>query len=430
MLFRSDTLDNLYLRLLAPPLVALVAILGFALFAMLFLPAAGWLLLGLLVPLWLVLTVGCAAWGWRASHRRVDRQEALRVRAVEQVEGLAELTAYGALETHLDHWRAEEQGLLDDQRLLGKRTAAANALTTLVIQFAAVGVLALGLVALSSGAQMVMLTLGTLAVAEGLGGLPMAFTQLGATQRAAERLNAQTALTPEQAGVTLQGGGAAPNLVYRDVGLCQGGRWVLRGVDLILAPGQQVAVIGASGSGKSTLAQLAVRAFDPDIGELRFDDHRVAELSPDSLRARVGYLTQRSELFHDTLAANLRMGDPAASDAQLWAVLEQVDLHEWAEALPQGLQTWVGEQGRQLSGGQARRVALARVMLRNSPLVILDEPLSGLDASTAQVVKAALAHWLAGRTALLLAHESAALPTCDSCWSLVPGAQGATLHKT
>ncbi|WP_353978907.1 thiol reductant ABC exporter subunit CydC [Salinicola endophyticus] len=427
-----DTLDNLYLRLLAPPLVALAAILGFALFAMLFLPVAGWLLLGLLVPLWLVLTVGCAVWGWRASHRRVDRQEALRVRAVEQVEGLAELTAYGALETHLGHWRAEEQGLLDDQRQLGKRTAAANALTTLVIQLAAVGVLALGLGALSSaalsGAQMVMLTLGTLAVAEGLGGLPMAFTQLGATQRAAERLNAQTALTPEQEGASLQGGGAAPSLVYRDIGLRQGGRWVLRGVDLVLAPGQQVGVIGASGSGKSTLAQLAVRAFDPDIGELRFDDHGVAGLSPDSLRARIGYLTQRSELFHDTLAANLRMGDPTASDAQLWTVLEKVALREWAEALPQGLETWVGEQGRQLSGGQARRVALARVMLRNSPLVILDEPLSGLDAATAEVVRTALSHWLAGRTALLLAHEPAALPPCDSCWRLVPGAQGAALQ--
>ncbi|KAA0017890.1 thiol reductant ABC exporter subunit CydC [Salinicola corii] len=423
-----DTLDNLYLRLLAPPLVALVSVLAFAAFAGAFLPVAGLALLAILLPLGLIATAGCGWWGWRASHRRVDRQERLRTRAIEQVEGLAELTSYRALETHRALWRREEQALLDDQRRLGRRTATGNLVVTVGVQLATLVVLLLGLEAFRdgqvSGPVMVMLALGTLAVSEGLGNLPMAFTQLGATVRAAERLNAQAELKTPLTGDRLMAGGAAPSLVYRDVEVTHGARTVFSGLNLVIEPGRRVGIVGPSGIGKSTLAQLAVRAFDPQAGRVEFAQQDVSRVSPDSLRARIGYLTQRSELFHDTLAANLRMGDPDASDAELWAVLESVELEPWARSLPDGLETWVGEQGRQLSGGQARRVALARVMLRNSPLVILDEPLSGLDAETAASIKSALDAWLAGRSALLLGHDPQALPTCDDCWRLMPAEAG------
>ncbi|MGQ7243867.1 thiol reductant ABC exporter subunit CydC [Salinicola sp. V024] len=431
-----DTLDNLYLRLLAPPLVAFISIVAFAAFAAVFLPVAGVVLLAILLPLGLVATAGCAWWGWRASHRRVDRQERLRVRVIEQVEGLAELSAYQALDAHRRHWQREEQALLDDQRLLGRRTAAGNFVVTLGIQLATVAVLLLGLEAFRSGAVsgpvMVMLALGTLAVSEGLANLPMAFTQLGATVRAAERLNAQAELKAPLTGAKLQdapstSSGAAPSLDYRNVEVIRGSRAVFSGLNLVIEPGQRIGIIGASGIGKSTLAQLAVRAFDPQSGRIEFDHQDLAGIAPESLRARIGYLTQRSELFHDTLAVNLRMGDPDASDLQLWDMLERVQLKAWAEALPDGLETWVGEQGRQLSGGQARRVALARVMLRNSPLVILDEPLSGLDADTATALKVTLDAWLAGRTALLLGHDRQALPACDHCWRLMLGEQGSKL---
>lgn len=428
-----DTLDILYLRLLAPPLVALVSLVGFAIFAGFFLPLAGWLLILILLPVGGLVTAGCAWWGWQASHRRVERQERLRVRAIEQVEGLAELSAYRALATHRGQWQREEQALLDDQRRLGRRTALANLVVTLGVQWGAVAILLVGLMAYRSGEVsgpvMVMLALGTLAMGEALGGLPMAFTQLGATVRAAERLNQQAAMTTPLTGTPLTSGGAAPALQYRDVEVIHGSKIVFRGLNLSIEPGQHIGIIGASGIGKSTLAQLAVRAFDPQVGAVEFDHRAVSGIDPDSLRARIGYLTQRSELFHDTLAANLRMGDPQASDEQLWQALARVELKAWAEALPDGLETWVGEQGRQLSGGQARRVALARVMLRNSPLVILDEPLSGLDADTAATLKATLDAWLSGRTALLLGHDRHALPRCDRIWRLVSGDAGSDLRE-
>ncbi|GHB10105.1 thiol reductant ABC exporter subunit CydC [Salinicola rhizosphaerae] len=424
-----DTLDNLYLRLLAPPLAALIAILGFAGFAMAFLPAAGVLLLAVLVPLWLVLTLGCACWGWQASYRRVDREERLRVRTIEQIDGLAELRAYGATGRHQALWQAEECELLADQRRLGWRTAAANALQTLGVQLAMLAVLLIGLFSFAagdiSGPVMVMMALGTLAVSEALGNLPMAFTKLGATVRAAQRLNAQMTLRTSLQGEPLTGGGQAPGLDYRDINVRLGGRNLYRYLSLSIHPGERVGIIGPSGCGKSTLADLAVRAFDPDEGCVSFAGRDLVGVDPASLRARIGYLTQRSELFHDTLAANLRIGDPQATDADLWRALERVELKTWADSLPSGLDTWLGEQGRQVSGGQARRIALARILLRNSPLVILDEPVSGLDSATAARIKAMLDVWLAGRTVLMLAHARNAMPACDRIGRLSPGEEGA-----
>lgn len=426
-----DTLDTLYLRLLAPPVVALVGIAAFALFAGMFLPSAGWVLALTLLPLWLAVTLGAARWGWRLSHRRVGRQERLRGRAIELIEGLPELLAYRALARHRLLWRNEEEALVDDQRRLGRRVAAGNGLVTLGVQFAALAVLTVAAVAFRdaaiTGPVMVMLVLGTLALGEALGGLPAAFAQLGATVRAAERLNAQTEEPTSLNGEVDEPSGAAPSLNYREVEVRRRERRVFGALSLAVGPGERVGIIGPSGIGKSTLAELAVRRFDPDAGGVDIAGRNLTTLAPASLRAGVGYLTQRSELFHDTLAANLRMGKPDASDAELWDVLDRVSLRGWSQALPEGLATWVGEQGRQLSGGQARRVALARVLLRDSPLVILDEPFSGLDGETAERLKAALDTWIAGRTVLALGHARHALPRCDRYYRCSIGPDGAVL---
>ncbi|WP_239495232.1 thiol reductant ABC exporter subunit CydC [Salinicola halophilus] len=436
-----DTLDSLYLRLLAPPLVALVGIAGFALFAGHFLPVAGWTLAVVLVPLWLGGTLGCAIWGWRPSHRRMDRQERLRGRAIEQVEGLPELLAYRAVERHRRLWQEEEAALTQDQRTLGRRLAVSNAVVTLTIQLTVLAVLLLAAVAFRDGVVtgpvMVMLALGTLAMGEGLGSLPMAFGQLGATVRAAERLNQQAPVAterdaaPDVDGDSAGPSGAAPALRYQKVDVTRDARVVLAGLTLAIAPGKRVGIIGPSGIGKSTLAELAVGLLPPSHGDVMLDDHAIndsdsATSEAASSRARIGYLTQRSELFHDTLAANLRLGDPDADDAALLAALDRVSLTAWANSLPEGLETWVGEQGRQLSGGQARRVALARVMLRDSPLVILDEPLSGLDAETANAIKRELETWLGSRTLLALGHAFEALPRCDRYLRLDVSAAGQT----
>jgi ATP-binding cassette subfamily C protein CydC len=142
-------------------------------------------------------------------------------------------------------------------------------------------------------------------------------------------------------------------------------------------------------------------------------DVTVPEIAPATLRERVAYLTQATELFHDTVAGNLRIAAPHASDEQLMTALRVAALAPLIESLPDGLQTWLGESGRTLSGGEARRLALARVVLRDAPIVLLDEPFAGLDAATAAVVARNLEVWLRGRTALILAHDADTLPAVD-----------------
>ena len=433
-----DALDNLYLRLLAPPLVGLLAILGVAGVLALALPRLGIVLLAVLLPLWGVITLGMALAGRRPSARRIETLERLRVRALEHLQGLAELRAFAALGAHRGTLETTQRRLLDDQRRLGRRAALGSALVTLGVQGAGVGILCLALLAFTAGELSApvasMLPLAVLALNEGLAMLPAAFVQLGATRQAAARLNDQAALSSAEEGIHAWplAPGEAPEVVFDNVALRYPGMEstpALAHLDLRLAAGERLAVLGPSGSGKSSLAQLVARAFDPSDGHVRVAGRDVRDLAPVALRARLGYLTQHTELFHASLADNLRLGLPVdhgleeeAIERALWQALWIVDLDGWARELPQGLETWVGEAGRQLSGGQARRVALARVILRDAPLVLLDEPLAGLDEATAGIVAERLDTWLDGRSVLMFAHRRDALPRCDRAWSFTAAA--------
>jgi ATP-binding cassette subfamily C protein CydC len=414
-----DTLDNLYLRLLAPPLVALASSVAVAALVAMFLPGAGlatgaWLLLG-----WLLLTLGAAIRGAAASGRRVRLLEALRVRLIEQVQGLAELLAYGSLSAHRARIDAVESQLLAVQRRQARRAALGSAVATLAVQGGMALLLVLAVVGLAEeripAAVAVLLPLAVLGLGESFSALAPAFLDLGATREAARRLNAQgrlrSALQPPAEPVIPKG--TAIRLDRVSFAYSRAEVPVLESVSLQIAPGEHVALTGASGSGKSTVANLLARLVDPDGGRVLIGDVAVPEIAPETLRERVAYLTQTTELFHDTVAGNLRIAAPHASEEQLMAALRVAALAPLIESLPDGLQTWLGESGRTLSGGEARRLALARVVLRDAPIVLLDEPFAGLDAATAAVVARNLEVWLRGRTTLILAHDADTLPAVD-----------------
>ncbi|KXK59279.1 hypothetical protein AWW66_25115 [Micromonospora rosaria] len=188
---------------------------------------------------------------------------------------------------------------------------------------------------------------------------------------------------------------------------------VLRGVSFTIPAGRRTALVGASGSGKSTVATLLARLYDPDGGAVRIGGQDVREVSLESLRTAVGVLTQDAHLFHDTIRANLRYACPDAMDEDLMRACASVGILALLQSLPDGLDTVVGERGHRLSGGEKQRLALARLLLKEPSVVVLDEATAHLDATSEAAVTAALATVLAGRTTLVIAHRLSTVRDAD-----------------
>jgi ATP-binding cassette subfamily B protein len=190
-------------------------------------------------------------------------------------------------------------------------------------------------------------------------------------------------------------------------------REVLHGVSAVIEPGELVALVGPSGGGKTTLSMLVPRLYDVSDGAVRVDGHDVRDLTQDSLHAAIGAVTQDPHLFHDTVGNNLRYARPDASDDELVAAARAAQIHDVIAALPEGYDTLVGERGYRLSGGEKQRLAIARMLLKDPAVVILDEATSQLDSENEAAIQRALAEGLAGRTSIVIAHRLSTITTAD-----------------
>ncbi|MDT9592425.1 ABC transporter ATP-binding protein [Nocardioides zeae] len=193
----------------------------------------------------------------------------------------------------------------------------------------------------------------------------------------------------------------------------RGSEPVLHDVTFVAEPGETVALVGPSGAGKTTITHLVARLYDVDRGTVRVAGHDVRAVTLDSLEDVVGYVTQDSHMFHDTIGANLRYARPDATDEQIWAALEAARIARLVRSLPQGLETVVGDRGYRLSGGERQRLAIARLLLKAPPLVVLDEATAHLDGESEQAVQEALATALDGRTSLVIAHRLSTVRSAD-----------------
>lgn len=193
----------------------------------------------------------------------------------------------------------------------------------------------------------------------------------------------------------------------------RGGEEVLHGISLRAEPGQVVALVGSSGAGKSTIAQLVSRLYDVDAGVVRLAGVDVRDLTAESIRGTVGMVTQDGHLFHDTIRGNLMLARPAATEEELWDALTRARLADLVHALPDGLETVVGERGYRLSGGERQRLTIARLLLKQPRVVVLDEATASLDSTSEAAVQAALNEALQGRTALVIAHRLSTIRAAD-----------------
>ncbi|MCQ1950688.1 ABC transporter ATP-binding protein/permease [Arthrobacter sp. zg-Y859] len=193
----------------------------------------------------------------------------------------------------------------------------------------------------------------------------------------------------------------------------RGGEEVLHGVSFRVEPGQTVALVGTSGAGKSTIAQLLARLYDVDSGAVRFSGTDVRDLSFAGIRQALGMVTQDGHLFHETIRANLLLANPEAGDDQVWDALRRARLEDMVRSLPDGLETMVGERGYRLSGGERQRMTIARLLLAQPRIVILDEATAALDSTSEAAVQAALGEALQGRTAVVIAHRLSTIRNAD-----------------
>ncbi|MCC3279799.1 ABC transporter ATP-binding protein/permease [Arthrobacter sp. zg-Y40] len=193
----------------------------------------------------------------------------------------------------------------------------------------------------------------------------------------------------------------------------RGGEEVLHGISFRVDPGQTVALVGTSGAGKSTIAQLLSRLYDVDSGAVRFSGTDVRDLSFAGIRQALGMVTQDGHLFHETIRANLLLANPGASDEEVWDALRRARLEDMVRSLSDGLETMVGERGYRLSGGERQRMTIARLLLAQPRIVILDEATAALDSTSEAAVQAALGEALQGRTAVVIAHRLSTIRNAD-----------------
>jgi ATP-binding cassette subfamily C protein CydC len=416
-----DALDNLYLRVLSPGAAALVLSILVTVFLWIIDP-----FIALSTALFLIIAgFGVPALalrlGWASGDELPRLVSDLRIRIVDTLQGLPELLIFGADQQQIEAVMQRDRALLKNQLRMSHIRGLSSALTTLLSGLAVLCVLflAVNLVKRGAldGAAMAMVALAVMASFEAISPLPQAFQYLGRTRRAGRRLLEIIGTEPQVIFPDQSTSPAQPvSVSFEKVSFRYPERmasWALLEVDLYVPAGRRVAVIGETGSGKSTLFHLLVRFWNPASGRIRLAESEIYSFSEPDLRRLISAVSQQPHIFNATLKENLMMACPGASDEELRAALNAAQLLEFVNALPDGLDTWLGEAGQLLSGGQARRLAVARAILHNAPLWVLDEPTEGLDPLTEKKMMLALKQQTAGRTLLLITHRLVDLEWMD-----------------
>ena len=416
-----ESLDGLYSRILVPlagallilPVLAIV--LGMRNGVLAVVVAVLFIIAAFLLP-WMAAR-GTAA----AGDRLAAALSGLRVSVLDALTGLREVRVFGAEGRMLAAMQAREATLLAAQRDVARQARLAQAGAFLCAQAAILAVL---LAAGAPPAAAVAAAFLTIAGFEAVGGLPRAGALAGYAAAGARRVR-EAATGPITAPDP-----ATPTALPRDTTLRFEGvgfRWqpdrplVLDGLTMEVPPGSRVAVLGPSGSGKSTLAALALRLVQPEAGQVLLGGVDIATLKASELRSRIALLSQETHLFDDSIRANLLLARPDADEKALWAALDAAQLGDVVRGLPDKLETWLGEGGFRFSGGQARRLALARVMLSPALIVILDEPCAGLDIETETAFLTTLNELGRGRTFILIAHRLLGVERLDRIWRISGG---------
>ena len=415
-----DTLESLFVRIMAPPLTALMVTVGMSFFLQQFGTMPAWIYLagaftgGVLIP------AGIYYISRRAGSEYIQIRAELNSRMVTLVQSASEIQLFGMQIPKLEEIFSISRKFGKAQMSLSVANGFGSGGVTWIVNLTVLGVLTastpLVMGGLMDGVLLAVVTLMTAASFEAI--LPLTLTTqfmnpvIAAGRRMFSIVDAKVPVSepavpqimPANSDIEVSG------LTFHYPG---GGELVLNGIDLSLPQGKRIAIVGPSGSGKSTLVNLLVRSWDYSMGSIRIGGGELNTYSSDDISTRISILTQTPIILTDTLRRNLQFGDEDMKDEELISTLDLVELGPWFRTLPDGLNTWLGDRGAKMSGGERQRLAIARVFLRNSVVQIFDEPAANLDLETEREIFNLVLNREHERTIIWVTHRLVSLERMD-----------------
>ncbi len=413
-----DAMDHVYLRLISPVIIGIFGILSLTAVLAFFDWHLALLLGSILTIMLLVWPVLFYKLGKNNGEHLTHNKAQLRVATLDWLQGYSELSIFGAEERYRNLILEKQKQLLSNQFVNANLTGMASGLLMLVNGLTLVVMLwfaADGVGGRAPDPWIALFAFATMASFEILMPIAGAFQYLGQTLTSARRLNEVILAEPDVVFPEQSKREEKPldiEFINIDFAYPDGQQKVLKDLSLSLPLGSKTAIVGQTGSGKSTLIQLLCRYWDVNQGEVRIGGASLKDWCEPDLRSAITVVSQRVDVLNGTLRDNLLMASPNATDEQLADILTKVELGALLEE--PGLDAWLGDGGRQLSGGEKRRIGIARALLRDAPLLLLDEPTEGLDKRTEQKIMALFNEYFANKTVVFITHRLIELENMDN----------------
>lgn len=407
--------QNLFLRVLAPPLVAVLVLVGYGSFlgrfnlGFTYILAAFFLAAGVVLPL-LIRIIGRGI-----GLLKIQAKAKIHTLVLDSLQGMPEMLAFGQKGAHFLRIQGAQKELSMSDRKMARVTGISNALMGLASNLGMLAILVLGILLVEKGqidgVLLGMLALGVLSSFEAVTPLPVSQHHLEENQIAGNRLKdlmdeGRRLLEKEESNL------GEPLLKNLDIELInvsfryhKDEPCVLENISIKIPMGKRIGIVGRSGVGKSSIVNLLVRFYEPESGEIYLGGVNIKELFPQDVREKIAVVSQKSHLFHATIKENLLVAKPDATDDELYEVARQAKIHDFICSLPQGYNSLIGEEGMKLSGGQQQRLAIARALLKDAPILILDEATNGLDPVIEHELRRELFAMLEGRTLIVITHH-------------------------
>ncbi|MED7818667.1 MULTISPECIES: heme ABC transporter ATP-binding protein/permease CydC [unclassified Francisella] len=411
-------LDNLYVRILSPTIVFILASVTIALlfcffsFALALLTLIALLFIGFVIPLF------SSVLAMKKSYNLNNTSAELKTDITEHVNSLAELKIFDLDGKHFEKIRQQNSNLLKQEEKISIISGLGSALMTLALGLTIVMVTIFAVKLTQNGningAFIALIFLAIMAAFESIMPLPLAYQYLGKTISASKRILNITDAKPDVEFSDTQVNVNQFNVEFKNV--CFGytsEQSILKDFSLEIMENQRIALFAPTGRGKSTIISLLARFWDINSGEILIGNRNIKEFSEDQLRNLMTIINQSPHIFNTTIRENLLLAKSDATDEELINTLEKVQLKTYLESLPRGLDTWTGELGKHLSGGQQKRLALARAFLQDKPILILDEPTEGLDKETEKLVFKNLQELMNNKTVIFITHNAKLLDSFD-----------------